>query len=212
MQALLWDLNGVLVNDEAVQQECWKQTFQEAGVKLPDNWWLIILGRKTRVSLREIDESFSPERIENLIKRTRSLYGKRIEEITPGPGVPEMLRAAKQRGVKQAVVTGASPEDLTQALKIIDFSPYMEAVISGDQVEKSKPDPEGYLKACAKLRVAPTECWVIEDSPAGIKAGKAAGCKVLGLTTTLSPEQLREADLITGELSMEILEQLLVAA
>lgn len=208
MRAILWDLNGVLIDDERLQQQCWQQTLQETGVELEANWWETILGRKTRVSLKEISPTWSEERIENLIKRTRGLYGKRLQEINPGPGVQEMLKVAEEKGLKQAVVTGASPEDIAQALRVHRFDAYMQLIISGSQIKESKPSPEGYLKACKELGVAPEECWVIEDSPAGVQAGKAAGCYCLGLTTTMRPEALQKADLVAGGLSGEMLEQM----
>lgn len=209
MKAILWDLNGVIIDDEKLQQACWQQTLSEAGLALPENWFDIILGRKIQLSLKELEPGLDEAKAENLIERKNRLYQAESRQIKPGPGVEQMLKAAHKKGIKQALVTGAGKTELRIAMQVIPFQKYMQVMIDGERVKQGKPSPEGYLLAAEKLGVNPEECWVIEDSPSGIKAGKQAGCLCLGLSTSLGPESLKEADIVAGELSGETLEEMI---
>ncbi len=109
------------------------------------------------------------------------------EGIVPVPGVERLL--SKLQPHQWAVVTSAGRALATFRMGCAGL-PLPEVLITGDDVSKGKPDPEGYLKAASQLGVCPERCIVVEDSPAGILAGRCAGMNVLALTTTFAADKL----------------------
>src|SRR5205085_11195287 len=98
-----------------------------------------------------------------------------------------------------AIVTSSTQRLLLARLKAAGL-PLPERIISGDMVERGKPDPEPYRRGAELLGFGPSECVVVEDAPSGVGAGKAAGCRVLGVLGTHSAAELREADWVVGSL------------
>jgi len=127
--------------------------------------------------------------------RTYEIYLDIIRgRLDPLPGAVGFVKLVKQRGLKSAVATSADRVKMEGNLREIKLSPAdFDAIITGDDVAKKKPDPEIFLLAAMRLDAQPAECLVIEDAPNGIAAAKAAGCRCLGLTSSFSEQTLRDA-------------------
>ncbi len=119
----------------------------------------------------------------------RELYGPHL--VRPA-GLIELLEAARRAGLPCGVATSAPADNVSFVLDGLDLRPYFQQVVDASQVRNSKPDPEIYLQAAARLGVPPERCLVFEDAIAGIQAGHAAGMRVIALTTSYPAAILAE--------------------
>jgi beta-phosphoglucomutase len=115
------------------------------------------------------------------------------------PGVEHWLEVFKQSGIRQAIASSGSQENIDAVLDALGTRRYLDEVVSGKDMS-SKPDPAVFLEASRQLGVKPKNCLVIEDAIAGVAGAKAAGMKCLAVTTTNRPEELSDSDLIMNNL------------
>ncbi|MGC0312618.1 HAD-IA family hydrolase [Kitasatospora acidiphila] len=176
-RALLLDMDGTLVNSDAVVERCWRRWAAAQGLD-GDRVMTVVHGRQGHLSMaillpdRPMEQNLAENR-EMLAVETADTEG-----IVPVPGAPAFL--ASLAGLPHALVTSADSR-LSQVRLAAAGLPYPEPAITAEQVGASKPDPEGFLKAAAELGVDPADCLVFEDSGAGIAAGLAAGMRVVGV-------------------------------
>ena len=121
--------------------------------------------------------------------------------LAPINGLENFLSALKSAGIKMAIASSATVEDIEFVLNKIPIRDDFEAIIDGSRVSKGKPNPQIFLKAAADLQARPEDCVVFEDSLAGIKAANAAGMKVVGITTGHKAEQLQPSSLVIDDYS-----------
>jgi sugar-phosphatase len=114
-----------------------------------------------------------------------------FSDVIALPGTKELLSALPPSQL--AVVTSAIRALAEVRLRAAGLLPYVQNLVTVDDIQRGKPDPEPYLKGAAKLNLRPSECVVIEDAPSGVRSGKAAGARVLALRTTTGDEELLEA-------------------
>jgi len=127
--------------------------------------------------------------------RTYEIYLQLIPgRLQPLPGTHEFVAAARVRGLKLALATSADRVKLHGNLAAIQLPENaFDVTVTGTEVRRKKPYPDIFLLAAEKLGVAPMDCLVVEDAPSGLEAGKAAGCRCLGITSTFDGEKLRAA-------------------
>lgn len=126
----------------------------------------------------------------------RELYAPYLAAVF---GLYEFLESTKDLGWPMIVATSAPMVNADFVLDGLNIRQYFDAIVCGDDVKIGKPDPEIYLLAASKAGVEPSQCAVIEDSFAGVKAGKSAGCKVVGIGTTHSSDELEGCDLFSDD-------------
>lgn len=171
-RALLLDMDGTLVNSDAVVERCWRRWAAAQGLD-GDRVMSVVHGRQGHLSMaillpdRPMEQNLAENR-EMLAVETADTEG-----IVPVPGAPAFL--ASLAGLPHALVTSADSR-LSQVRMAAAGLPYPEPAITAEQVGASKPDPEGFLKAAAELGVDPADCLVFEDSGAGIAAAWPPGC------------------------------------
>ena len=129
----------------------------------------------------------------------RGNYYENGADLHPQPGLREFLSALRAQGIRTGVVSSTRSQLILTALDRLHLVSQFDVVICGDMVTRRKPDPEPYLRAAQLLGLAPGDCLVIEDSPAGIRAGKAAGCTVLGYTGSSIRQDVSAADLTLSD-------------
>ena len=185
-QAILFDMDGVLLDSTAAVARVWKGWAQEHGFD-PDHVAHIAQGRPSLTTIRELLPHADHE-AENRIVERREIED--LEGVVACAGARELLAALPQES--WALVT-SSTGPLAKVRLRAGGLPWPKYVVTGSDIVRGKPDPEPFLKGAAILGIAPADCLVLEDSPAGIRAGKAAGCRVLALRTTMTEEVLREA-------------------
>ncbi|WP_430376829.1 HAD-IA family hydrolase [Streptomyces sp. B1-3] len=176
-RALLLDMDGTLVNSDAVVERIWRRWAAQHGLD-GDEVMKVVHGRQGHASMALLLPGRPVE--QNLADNTRLLAEETadMDGVVAVPGAPEFL--ASLRGLPHALVTSADVPLSTARMAAAGLA-LPEVRITAESVGASKPDPEGFLKGAAELGVAPADCVVFEDSGAGIAAGKAAGMRVVGI-------------------------------
>lgn len=217
-----FDFNGVLVNDEQVHLETFREVLATLGVELSEQDYLQrYLGYDDagafRAVLADAGQSSSDEQIAALIEAKRPLYMQRARVSLPTfAGAAELVRRRALAG-PALVVSGALRDEIELGLEVLDVRSQIQAIVSAEDTRACKPDPEGYLIAKRWLgergqAAAASQALVIEDSLAGVQAAKAAGLSCVGVAHTYSAAELTEAgaDQVTGTLP-ELTDELLQA-
>jgi mannitol-1-/sugar-/sorbitol-6-phosphatase len=176
-RALLLDMDGTLVNSDAVVERCWRRWAGRHGLD-PAEVLRVVHGRQGHMTMAELlpDRPMAENLAENalmLAEETADLDG-----VVPIAGAARFLAALS--GHPHALVTSAN-EDLARARMSAAGLPLPPVLVTAERVSASKPDPEGFLKGAAELGFAPEECLVFEDAEVGIQAAKSAGMRVVGI-------------------------------
>lgn len=192
--AILFDLDGVLVDSTGAVERQWRLWAQENCLD-PARIIEVAHGRRTvetvRLVMPDIDAAAEAAKLEK--READDIEGVRVM-----PGASDLL-ASLPRG-RWCVVTSGTRYLATRRLALANL-PVPDTLITADDVREGKPHPEPYLKGAELLGVDPPECLVIEDAPAGIRAARAAGMKAIGLTSTYQAMELAEADAIVSTLA-----------
>ena len=195
-RAILFDLDGVLVDSTVVVERHWRIWAVQHGLD-SERILANAHGRRTIDTLRAVASHLHLN-----LEQEAALIEKSEIEDTEGliavPGASELLRALPRHS--WAIVTSGTPMLATTRLQAVGL-PVPQAFVTAEQVSLGKPHPEGYLKAAALLGQEPQDCLVIEDAPAGIQAAHAAGSRAIGVTTTFPLADLGEADFVVPDLS-----------
>lgn len=185
-KAILFDMDGTLVDSTKCVEAIWGRWAERHGMPLNEILWASH-GRRTLDTLREVAPHLD-------IAHEASLLDAEEMEFTEGTkavqGAATLLRTLPHNS--WAVVTSASRAIATLRLECVGL-PVPAVLVTADDIAEGKPSPAGYQMAAARLRVAPDQCLVIEDTPAGILAGRSAGMQVLALTTTYPAATLLNA-------------------
>ena len=213
MDALIFDFDGVVVDSEPVHLVCFQRVLETVGVELSESdYYDKYLGYDDRdclrIAARDAGLDLDAERIARLTAEKTVLVQRAFAEaIQPLPGAVELIRAAAAAGVALAVCSGALREEIELASRALGVLECFRTIVPAEDVARGKPDPEGYLKVRERLaavtgrEILPARCVVVEDSPAGIDAARAAGMKVLAVTNSYSRERLNAADRVVDSLA-----------
>jgi len=185
-KGLLFDNDGVIVSSIASVNRCWRKWAAHYGVPNADQ---VQIAHGTRAV--EIMEQIVPGvGKEEGLRLIEDMEIADVDDLEVLPGVRALLESLPKE--RWAIVTSATWRLLIGRLKAAKL-PIPERIVSGDRVVNGKPHPEPYLRGAALVGADPAECIVVEDAPTGVGAGKAAGCRVLGVLGTHSVEELRAA-------------------
>lgn len=193
VSAVLFDMDGTLVDSTAIVERTWTTWALKNGLD-PEFIVRFAHGRPTADTIRETAPHLDAGKEAGILLAEEELDPTVSANI---PGALEAVRAA-QKHAKWAVVTSASRKLAQMRLKAGGF-PEPPVLVSADDIVHGKPDPEGFLMAASALGVAPEECLVFEDTPAGLLAGASAGAAVIGLTTTFAAHDL-PAEIVVADL------------
>ena len=198
VRAILFDLDGVLIDSMPHHERAWRQVLSEIGIKLDPLYVRLHEGEKAEATvhelLREHGREMSDSEVEILIERKRKLYRTTAPKGLI-PGARKTVEKLLDAGIRCSIVTGSVRANMASVLSDEEIALF-DPVISAEMYNRGKPHPEPYLKALEKLGLLAEECIVVENAPRGIQSAKAAGIKVIALTVTLPPEHLVEADFI----------------
>lgn len=200
LKAVLFDFNGVIINDEPLHEQLIEQILLGENLRpQPGEFRKICLGRSDRVCLRELltnrGRVVSEDYLTGLINRKaqayQQLWREKSDQLPIFPGLEELVYQLTSRNIKLAVVTGANRQEVELVLGSTTLAKYFNAIVAGDDIPTSKPAPDGYLLAVERLKelypntnLHPADCLAIEDTPAGIQAAKQAGIAVVGVANT----------------------------
>jgi mannitol-1-/sugar-/sorbitol-6-phosphatase len=192
-KGILFDMDGVLISSIGSVVRCWRQWAEAYDVPNAEIFD-VPHGMRAIEIVKMLRPDIDPE------EGLRVIEDMELEDLADMkvlPGVKALLESLPKE--RWAIVTSATHRLMLERLKAAGL-PIPERIISGDMVERGKPDPEPYRRGAGLLGFKPEECVVVEDAPSGVGAGVAAGCRVLGVLGTHSKEELREADWIAPSL------------
>lgn len=203
IRAVIFDLDGVIVSTDRLHYQAWKEIADELGIPFDPvaNERLRGVSRMESLDILLGDRggAYSPSEKEALAARKNERYRSLLGTLSPAdilPGVMTMLSDLKKSGIRVAV--GSSSRNTTLILENIGLGKTFDAVVDGNRIERSKPDPEVFLLAAAELGLQPRECLVFEDARAGVEAANAAAMLVVGVG---SPSFLDIADVVVPDLT-----------
>ena len=193
LKGLIFDMDGTLVDNLAYHFMAFDAYIEQKGLTLLEPVTLKINGMHSDDIFRlllgdKVAEEYGLERLNREKEETyRDLYRPHIEPIV---GLVELLKAAKAAGVKCAMGSSGCRENVEMIIEGLGIADLIDASISGSDVTHGKPHPEIFIKAYEALGLKAEECVVVEDAVVGVKAGVAAGCKCIAVTTTATTEML----------------------
>ncbi len=184
-RAVLWDMDGTLVDSAEYHWRAWRDTMSREGLPVTREQFLATFGQRNDSILQQwLGEKATRELIERIGNAKEILYRQLVREhgIAPLPGALEWVYLLHRKGWGQAIASAAPRANVETILDALHASESFEAIVSAEDVHRGKPDPEVFLIAATKLAVAPKHCIVVEDAEHGIEAARAAGMKSIGVS------------------------------
>lgn len=191
IQAVLFDMDGTLIDTECYYRRCWPRALAAFGYHMTD---------AQALSMRSLGRPFAPEQLKSWFgeeldywavrDRRKALMEEMIarEGIRLKPGAEELLEHLNQKKITAAVATATDLERANRYLEQVGLLGCFDRVISATQVEKGKPAPDIYEFACRELGVEPGTCIAVEDSPNGVRSAYEAGCQVIMVPDQSEPD------------------------
>ncbi|HAN17422.1 MAG: beta-phosphoglucomutase [Bacteroidetes bacterium GWC2_33_15] len=203
IDAVIFDLDGVIVDTAVFHYQAWKRLAHELGFDLTPEQNEHLKGVSRIESLEIVLEigrinHLTQKKKEEIATKKNDWYRENILKMTPDdilPGVSDFLGKLKKANYKIAI--GSSSKNAGTILERIGYSSYFDAVVDGTKINYSKPDPEVFIKAANLLKANPKNCIVFEDAAAGIEAANNAGMKSIGVG---SPDVLYKANIVIPDL------------
>jgi beta-phosphoglucomutase len=184
-RAVLWDLDGTLVDSEEFHWRSWRDTVRAEGIALTYEQFLASFGqRNDRILPAWLGADVEAGRVRRIGDEKEGEF-RRLAEVhglTPLPGAREWLSALRAAGWKQAIASSAPRENVEMMLRVAGIEGFFDAIVSADEVSIGKPDPQVFLRAAEKVHVPPSRCIVVEDAAAGIEGARRAGMRSIGVT------------------------------
>jgi beta-phosphoglucomutase len=202
IRAIIFDFDGVLVDSEPLHEWAIRESVRPRGWDFTrERFYAEIVGKGDENAYRRIAEwhaaPMDDAQIRAMLEEKWRLMGVGIaaDKFTIQPGAAETVRWARARG-PVAVCSSSVRSTVDGMLRRIGLRDELDALVCGEDVPRIKPAPDGYLLTARTLGVPPQECLVIEDTPTGVRAGKSAGMRVVGVCHTVQREMLHEADVV----------------
>ncbi|HLR26231.1 MAG TPA: HAD family phosphatase [Fodinibius sp.] len=209
--AVIFDMDGVIVNSnpahkKAIQQFC-KNHNQEVTQTFLENR---LYGRMNAEWIPELFGTIETHRLTELANEKEQLFR---DIFSPQDhivdGIIDFMDSLHKQGITMAVATSAPTENADYILNTLSIKHYFRAILDDSHVDTGKPDPEIYLKAAHALNKKTENCIVFEDSVSGVKAGRAAGCTVIGLTTTHTKKELGDCSVFIDNFTEQQLHKIM---
>lgn len=207
IKAVLMDWNGVVIDDEQVQCEAYREVMKPYGIDLTDEDYYARMGMNDRVFVRSVFEAagkeISEDEIDSVAGAKTARWRESVQQSVPlFEGVENFIKKTSTE-LDLGIVSMAKREEIELVLDLTGLGPYFSVVLAAEDIHTYKPDPTCYREGFRQIDLARVakgglpmvheDCLVIEDSPAGVKAGKAADLPVLGVANTVSADELRAA-------------------
>jgi len=216
IKAILFDFNGVIIDDDTIQMMAYQQVLQGHEIPLTEELYFGALGMDDRTFVRSIFEHarkpLTDPVLENVLGAKTDLHRQMIEDLPLFPGVLTFLKATA-REFDLGLVSMANKTEVGYVFQRAHLTPLFSVIVTAEDASVCKPAPDCYLAGLTKLNekrqherklpLLAAECLAIEDSPPGIQSARAAGMRTLGVTNTVSADELRaaRADVVTASLA-----------
>jgi len=185
--AAVFDWDGVILDSSRHHEESWERLAKETGKPLPAGHFRKGFGRRNIEIMRDmLGWSHDGQEIDRLSRRKEELYREVVEAwgIAPLPGVHPWLERLAEAGIPCGIGSSTEEKNVQLGLRKLGLENFFHTAVTAEHVQRGKPAPDVFLEVARRLEVAPSRCVVFEDAQAGVEAGRAAGMKVVGVTTT----------------------------
>jgi len=185
--AAVFDWDGVILDSSRHHEESWERLARETGKPLPAGHFRRGFGRRNIEIMRDmLGWSEDLREIDQLSRRKEELYREVVQEwgIDPLPGVKTWLKRLERAAIPCGIGSSTEEKNVQLGLRKLGLEKYFQTAVTAENVSRGKPAPDVFLEVSRRLKVEPSRCVVFEDAPAGVEAGRAAGMKVVGVTTT----------------------------
>lgn len=191
-------MDGVIVDSNPTHKIALKQFCKKHGHELSEEQLREkIYGRTNKDWIPAVFGKISDQQLKAFADEKEALFRELYQHtIEPLAGLMAFLKKMEEASISRAIATSAPRENVDFTLAKTNTKKYFNTILDESFVEKGKPDPEIYIKTAKALGFDPKHCIVLEDSISGVKSGKAAGCKVVGILTTHTAEELKETDFL----------------
>ncbi len=202
IQAVIWDLDGVIIDSADEHRRAWQRLARETGVTLTGADFWATFGQRNDDIIPHFWYNVSPEQLQALAKRKEEYFREFVREAAaPLPGSMELMRGLHEAGFPQALASSTPIENIELIKDLLHLDHYLSALVSGETVPRGKPAPDIFLRAAAELHIPPSLCLVIEDAVAGVQAAHAAGMRCIAVAGNRDLPDLRAADVMVKDLN-----------
>jgi beta-phosphoglucomutase len=202
-KAVLWDMDGTLVNSEELHWIAWRNTMAKEGIVITREQFLSTFGqRNDSIIPAWLGSAASAARIERIGQAKEELYRDLVQRvgIAPEPGVAAWLDRLHKDGWQQAVASAAPRANINAVLEALSVKHVFQGIVSAEDVHRGKPDPEVFLLAASRLDVPTDGCIVVEDAKAGIEGARRAGMRSIGISHNVKDHL--QADVVVEHLDL----------
>ncbi|MGF1491455.1 MAG: HAD family hydrolase [Microcoleaceae cyanobacterium] len=193
LQAILFDLDGTLVDTDPLHFQIWQEILSRHGIDIDHpTYKATISGRQNPQIISDLLPHLSQSEAEQLAEDKEAQFRSQAAGLEPLPGLDRILQWITDQGLKTGVVTNAPRQNARFMLSVLKLQDYFKTVVLGEDMSAGKPDPAPYQFCLEQLQITPERTIVFEDSPSGIRSSVGAGIETIGVATTHAPEKLQK--------------------
>jgi HAD superfamily hydrolase (TIGR01509 family) len=184
-RAVLWDMDGTLIDSEEFHWISWRDTMPNEGIAITREQFLASFGqRNDSIIPRWLGAASTAQCIEKIANAKEELYRRLVRNngISPLPGVASWVNRLHEQGWLQAIASAAPRPNIEVVLDALAAAHFFQGIVSAEDVGRGKPDPAVYLTAASRMGVSPDRCIVVEDASAGIEGARRAGMRSIGVS------------------------------
>lgn len=208
IKAVIYDFDDTIVDSDPLHIQSWEQNLKDHQVQNIADFKIFreenMMGKSSRENAKLLVNHYKLDvDPEDFYHKKADIYMKNaIDKLKLLPGVVYSLKLFKKMGLRLAVASGSPRKYIDAVINRLGLKEYFELIVSADDIQKSKPDPQSFIVTCSKLELDPVECIVIEDATVGVQSAKAAGCKCIAIPNrNVTTQDYSEADLVLKSLT-----------
>lgn len=191
LAAILYDLDGTLVNTDPLHFQVWQAILREFELEIDEAFYQTkISGRLNPAIMQDLLPHLSSDERQKFIDQKEVRFREQAPQLRPLAGLMEVIQWADQQGLKQGVVTNAPTENVYHVLKALHLEETFDQVVIADALGIGKPDPAPYSHALKQFDLSPKQALAFEDSPSGMRSAVSAGILTIGIASTHDPQTL----------------------
>lgn len=202
IQAVIWDLDGVIIDSADEHRRAWQRLAREEGITMTDADFWATFGMRNDDIFAKLWRKLPSEQVKVLSDRKEMYFRELIREsAAPLPGSIELMCELHDSHYAQAIASSTPIENINLIADVLGLKRYLSILVSGETVAKGKPAPDIFLKAARELHMDPPVCLVIEDAVAGVEAAHNAGMRCVAVAGNRDLPGLRKAEIMVKDLT-----------